>query len=59
MCLGNEHSVDLRGVLRAPDYTLAKLKRTIIEAMAIKPERHHFNLSATPDIVRFMNATGG
>jgi cyclic pyranopterin phosphate synthase len=46
-------------VLRAQDYTLAKLKKTIIDAMAIKPERHHFNLGATPDIVRFMNVTGG
>jgi len=27
--------------------------------MATKPERHHFNLDETPDIVRFMNATGG
>jgi GTP 3',8-cyclase len=59
LCLGNEHSVDLRGVLRAQGYTLAKLKKTIIDAMAIKPERHHFNLGATPDIVRFMNVTGG
>jgi len=59
LCLGNEHSVDLRGILRAPDYTLAKLKQIIIEAMTIKPDRHHFNLGATPDIVRFMNVTGG
>lgn len=59
LCLGNEHSVDLRGVLRGPDYTLALLKRTIIKAMAIKPERHHFKLDETPDIVRFMNMTGG
>ncbi len=59
LCLGNEHSVDLRGVLRAPGYTLATLKRTIVDAIAIKPERHHFDLSATPDIVRFMNVTGG
>jgi cyclic pyranopterin phosphate synthase len=59
LCLGNEHSVDLRGVLRAPGYTLPTLKKTIVDAMAIKPERHHFNLSATPDIVRFMNTTGG
>lgn len=59
LCLGNEHSVDLRHVLRAPGYTLAELKRTIVNAMAIKPERHHFNLTETPDIVRFMNATGG
>jgi cyclic pyranopterin phosphate synthase len=51
--------VDLRSVLRAPDYTLALLKRTIVKAIAIKPERHHFNLDETPDIVRFMNMTGG
>ncbi|MCB1688036.1 MAG: GTP 3',8-cyclase MoaA [Halioglobus sp.] len=59
LCLGNEHSVDLRAVLRAPDYTQDKLKRTIISAMASKPERHHFDLDETPDIVRFMNTTGG
>jgi GTP 3',8-cyclase len=59
LCLGNEHSVDLRAVLRAPGYTLDSLKRTIIEGMAIKPERHHFDLDETPDIVRFMNTTGG
>jgi GTP 3',8-cyclase len=59
LCLGNEHSVDLRAVLRAPNYTLDRLKRTIIEGMAIKPERHHFDLNETPDIVRFMNTTGG
>lgn len=59
LCLGNEHSVDLRRVLRAPDYTLAALKRTIVAAISIKPERHHFDLNATPDIVRFMNTTGG
>lgn len=59
LCLGNEHSVDLRAVLRAPDYTLDRLKRRIVDAMSIKPERHHFNLQDAPDIVRFMNATGG
>lgn len=59
LCLGNEHSVDLRGVLRAPGYSLASLKRTIVEAMAIKPERHHFDNAGEPQIVRFMNMTGG
>jgi cyclic pyranopterin phosphate synthase len=59
LCLGNEHSVDLRSVLRSPGYTRNTLKRTIVEAMAIKPERHHFNLTQTPQILRFMNATGG
>jgi len=59
LCLGNEHSVDLRAVLRSPDYTLAKLKWAIVNAMAIKPERHDFKHDAEPQIVRFMNMTGG
>lgn len=59
LCLGNEHSVDLRRVLRSANYTMDALKQTIVSAMSIKPERHHFDLGATPDIVRFMNATGG
>ncbi len=59
LCLGNEHSVDLRAVLRSPDYTLDRLKRSIVDAIAIKPERHHFDLDESPDIVRFMNTTGG
>lgn len=59
LCLGNEHSVDLRAVLRSGDYSLDLLKHTIVEAMAIKPERHYFDLSEAPQIVRFMNATGG
>jgi len=59
LCLGNEHSVDLRAVLRGPNYTLDALKQTIVSAMAIKPERHHFDLDETPDIIRFMNTTGG
>lgn len=59
LCLGNEHSVDLRAVLRAPDYSLDALKRSIVDGIASKPERHHFDLDAAPDIVRFMNTTGG
>jgi cyclic pyranopterin phosphate synthase len=59
LCLGNEHSVDLRAVLRSPHYTLASLKEAIIDAMAIKPESHHFDHESEPQIVRFMNATGG
>jgi cyclic pyranopterin phosphate synthase len=59
LCLGNEHSVDLRAVLRSPDYTPELLKWTIVNAMDVKPERHHFDNSGEPDIVRFMNMTGG
>lgn len=59
LCLGNEHSVDLRAVLRAPDYTRGRLRASIVKAMQLKPERHHFRLDGDPQIVRFMNATGG
>jgi GTP 3',8-cyclase len=59
LCLGNEHSVDLRAVLRDPNYSLEALKGTIVEAMALKPERHHFDNDGDPQILRFMNMTGG
>jgi len=59
LCLGNEHSVDLRAVLRSSDYSLDLLKAAIAAAMALKPERHHFDSGGEPRILRFMNATGG
>lgn len=59
LCLGNEHSVDLRAVLRDPHYSPDMLKQAIVDAMAIKPERHYFDNSGEPEIVRFMNMTGG
>jgi len=59
LCLGNEHSMDLRAVLRNRHYTLDSLKIAIVEAMALKPERHHFDHADEPQILRFMNATGG
>jgi cyclic pyranopterin phosphate synthase len=59
LCLGNEHSVDLRKVLRENTGDMAALKAAIIAAMDIKPERHHFDLEAEPQIIRFMNMTGG
>lgn len=59
LCLGNEHSVDLKAIIRAnPGQTLA-LEQAIIKAMELKPEKHHFDLDVQPDIVRFMNMTGG
>lgn len=59
LCLGNEHSVDLRGVLRRYPGDKQRLKQTIIDAMALKPERHHFRTDGDVQIVRFMNMTGG
>jgi cyclic pyranopterin phosphate synthase len=35
------------------------LRQAIVQAMDLKPERHHFDLNAQPVIIRHMNATGG
>ncbi|WP_116367642.1 GTP 3',8-cyclase MoaA [Parahaliea mediterranea] len=59
LCLGNEHSVDLRAVLRQQGYRSEHLAAAIIAAMDIKPERHHFGEDGATEIVRFMNMTGG
>jgi cyclic pyranopterin phosphate synthase len=59
LCLGNEHSVDLRAVLRANPGDTQALRQTIIDAMHLKPERHYFDQEDSPQIVRFMNMTGG
>ncbi|WP_262966921.1 GTP 3',8-cyclase MoaA [Methylobacter psychrophilus] len=59
LCLGNEHSVDLKKVLRANPGNMAILKQTIVDAMLIKPEKHEFNIHEQPVILRYMNMTGG
>ncbi len=59
LCLGNEHSVDLKRIVRAYPGDITMLKKTIVEAMRIKPESHEFNLNEQPIILRHMNATGG
>ncbi|MCG6862088.1 MAG: hypothetical protein LJE70_12530 [Chromatiaceae bacterium] len=59
LCLGQEHSVDLRRVLRAIPLDDEAVKRAIVAAMAVKPRGHDFDLSAQPLIFRHMNATGG
>ncbi len=59
LCLGNEHSVDLRAMLRDQQADIGALTTAITDSMAIKPERHYFDLAEQPQIVRFMNMTGG
>ncbi|MEX2524087.1 MAG: GTP 3',8-cyclase MoaA [Gammaproteobacteria bacterium] len=59
LCLGQEHSVDLREVIRSHPGDMEKLKDAIRGSMAIKPRGHDFNLQAKPVIFRHMNATGG
>ena len=59
LCLGNEHSVDLRRVLRGHPVNDEKLREAVINAMDLKPERHHFSSDGDVQILRFMNMTGG
>ncbi|NRB40369.1 MAG: GTP 3',8-cyclase MoaA [Pseudomonadales bacterium] len=60
LCLGNEYSVDLRQVVREFPHDKKRLQQAIIDAMDLKPERHHFDVEDDGvQIVRFMNMTGG
>ena len=59
LCLGQEHSKDLRRVVRAHPLDDAPLRRSIIDAMEIKPKGHEFDLSSQPVLFRHMNVTGG
>ena len=59
LCLGNEYSTDLRQLLRDQPENSELLKQSIVEAMDIKPLRHYFYDEEQPQIVRFMNMTGG
>ena len=59
LCLGNEHAVDLRAILRGLPDNRERLLGATLAAIPVKPERHHFNLEEPPQMVRFMNMTGG
>ncbi len=59
LCLGNEHSIDLKRVLRSHPGDLDAVKKAIASAMLIKPEKHEFDVKAKPVIFRHMSVTGG
>lgn len=59
LCLGNEHSMDLRSILREHPGNEELLQERIRAAMDLKPQRHYFYDKDAPQIVRFMNTTGG
>jgi cyclic pyranopterin phosphate synthase len=59
LCLGNEHAVDLREILRDNSLTQDDLKEAIIKSMDLKPERHYFYDNEHAQPVRLMNMTGG
>jgi cyclic pyranopterin phosphate synthase len=58
LCLGNEIGTDLLPLLRsdaADEVLVAQIQR----ALLLKPEKHHFDEPDAPQILRFMNMTGG
>lgn len=59
LCLGQEHSVDLRRIIRGHPENDIELQRALHKAMEIKPKGHDFNLREQPVIFRYMSATGG
>ena len=59
LCLGQEHSVDLRQIIRSHPGDMERLKQAIRDSMAIKPKGHDFNLAEKPLIFRHMSVTGG
>ncbi|MCU7801609.1 MAG: GTP 3',8-cyclase MoaA [Candidatus Thiodiazotropha sp. (ex Lucinoma borealis)] len=59
LCLGQEHSKDLRRVVRANPLDDEPLRQAIIDSMQIKPKGHDFDITAQPVLFRHMNVTGG
>jgi cyclic pyranopterin phosphate synthase len=59
LCLGQEHSVDLKRIIRANPSDTVPLKKAIVDSMAVKPRGHDFDLRQQPLIFRHMSHTGG
>jgi cyclic pyranopterin phosphate synthase len=59
LCLGQEHSMDLRDIMRRYPQDMERLKQAIISSMDIKPKGHDFDLTTQPIIFRHMSVTGG
>ncbi len=59
LCLGQEHSMDLKQIIRAHPCDREALKNAIIESLDIKPKGHDFNIQSNEILLRHMNMTGG
>ncbi|MDA0631274.1 MAG: GTP 3',8-cyclase MoaA [Proteobacteria bacterium] len=58
LCLGNENAISLRDLLRS-GYSDEQLAESIHRALLNKPAQHVFDQPHEPQILRFMNASGG
>lgn len=59
LCLGHEHSLDLRALLRRHPLHDGPLLEAIGEALQRKPARHEFSAAGEVQVLRFMNMSGG
>jgi len=59
LCLGQEHSVDLRELLRRYPGEEGRIQKRVREAIRHKPSGHTFADRDAPQVLRFMNMTGG
>ncbi|WP_259753983.1 GTP 3',8-cyclase MoaA [Pseudomonas sp. GCEP-101] len=59
LCLGHEGALDLRQLLREHPGDSARLRQALIQALQLKPERHHFEADQQVQVLRFMSMTGG
>ncbi|WAG77339.1 GTP 3',8-cyclase MoaA [Metapseudomonas furukawaii] len=59
LCLGHEGALDLKALIRRHPGDSQRLRAALIDALRLKPERHHFEADSQVQVVRFMSATGG
>jgi cyclic pyranopterin phosphate synthase len=59
LCLGQDNSADLRSAMRNNPTPELALRDTLLKAIVHKPEKHDFDIADEPQILRFMNVTGG
>ncbi len=59
LCLGQEHSMDLKRVIRSHPGDRQALHEAIIASMDLKPKGHEFNIHSHEILLRHMNLTGG
>lgn len=59
LCLGNEGALDLKTLMRENPGDSALLRETLLGALKLKPESHHFDTDEQVQVVRFMSMTGG
>ncbi|MCP1646406.1 cyclic pyranopterin phosphate synthase [Pseudomonas citronellolis] len=59
LCLGHEGALDLRQLLRSHPGDGARLRAALVEALQLKPQRHHFDVAEQVQVLRFMSMTGG